>query len=156
SGSHPPGAIVGIGADFDALPSMTAAFDAAGDRSQNRVPVHLEGELTAVGTLDVAGVESDHTGGQSKPPAPLRPPFDLRPKPTSAAPPSGRAAGRVSGRPSVRPDDGRFGPALAAVQRVFGKGRADVDPREARHLVRELEKTLGERAQWTTDLSRAL
>jgi uncharacterized protein YjeT (DUF2065 family) len=56
----------------------------------------------------------------------------------------------------VRPDDGRFGPARAAVERVFGKGRADVDPREARHLVRELERTLGERAQWTTDVSRAL
>jgi hypothetical protein len=39
---------------------------------------------------------------------------------------------------------------------VFGKGRADVDPREARHLVRELEKVLGERAAWTTDVSRML
>jgi hypothetical protein len=154
SGSHPPGAIVALAADFDALPSMTAAFDAAGDRSQNRVPVHLEGELTAVGTLDVACVESGHT--ENKPPARFRLAFDLRPKPASAAPPSARAANRASGRPSVRPDDGRFGPALGAVERVFGKGRADVDPREARHLVRELEKTLGERAQWTTDVSRAL
>jgi hypothetical protein len=151
SGVHPPGAIVTVDTELDALPSMTAAFGAATGRAENRLPVHLEGELTAVGTLDVACVESSAENTPQR----FRLAFDLRPKPASAAPPSARP-GRVTGRPSARPDDGRLGPALALVDRVFGKGRADVDPREARHLVRELEKALGERAQWTTDVTRAL
>jgi hypothetical protein len=39
---------------------------------------------------------------------------------------------------------------------VFGKGRADVETREVKNVVRELERHLGERAGWTTDMNRAL
>jgi hypothetical protein len=46
--------------------------------------------------------------------------------------------------------------AFEAIQRVFGKGRSDVKPRETKDLVRELERLLGERRTWTTDVTRAL
>jgi hypothetical protein len=127
------------------------------------MPVHLEGELTAIGTLDVACVESaEDVAPDAR--RRFRLAFDLRPRAmASIAPPSARAANRsappsarATGRPSVRPDDPRLTAALARIDRVFGKGRADVDPREARHLVRELEKDLGERPTWTIDVARAL
>jgi hypothetical protein len=46
--------------------------------------------------------------------------------------------------------------AIDAVARVFGKGHADVAPREVKDLVRELERLLGERATWDTAAVRAL
>lgn len=151
SDSQPAGAIVGVSDDFDPLPSMTASFDPGIDHSGGRIPVHLEGELTAVGTVDVSCVESRE---DARAPVRFRLAFDLRPRKTSMS--SVPASARTSLRPSSRPDDAKTSQALSLVERVFGKGRADVDPREARHLVRELEKVLGERASWTTDLSRAL
>ena len=154
SGAEAPGEVVALTPDFDALPPMTASFDTSSGTSGGRIPVHLEGELTAIGTVDVACVESSD-GARGGTPMRFRLAFDLRPKApaSSAAPPSMRPASR---RPSARPDDAKVNAALALVQRVFGKGRADVDPREARHLLRELEKVLGERALWTTDVSRTL
>ncbi|HVW24792.1 MAG TPA: Hsp70 family protein [Polyangiaceae bacterium] len=152
SDSHAAGAVVAVNDDFDALPSMTASFETTGsDPIGGRIPVHLEGELTAIGTVDVACVGSRDAATA---PSRFRLAFDLRPKtaPPSVAP----ASARSSRRPSARPDDAKMTAALALVDRVFGKGRADADPREARHLLRELEKVLGERASWTTDVSRAL
>ncbi|HEX4338509.1 MAG TPA: Hsp70 family protein [Polyangiaceae bacterium] len=149
SSADAPGAVITVTKDFDLLPSMTASFDASTDHTGGRIPVHLEGELTAIGTVDVAAVESSSAASR------FRLAFDLRPRAPapSTAPPSMRPQSR---RPSARPDDGKVAAALALVERVFGKGRADADPREARHLVRELEKLVGERALWTTDLSRTL
>ncbi|HVY48845.1 MAG TPA: heat-shock protein Hsp70, partial [Minicystis sp.] len=46
--------------------------------------------------------------------------------------------------------------AREAVERVFGKGRPDVAPRQVKDLLRDLEKILGERAGWTTETARAL
>jgi hypothetical protein len=46
--------------------------------------------------------------------------------------------------------------AREALARVFGKGRPDVAPREVKDLLRELERLLGPRPSWTTDLARAL
>ena len=154
SGAHPEGSVVSVNGDYDLLPSMTASFDATSDHSSGRISVHLEGELTAVGTVDVACVENREGSAANDPPARFRLAFDLRPRPE--APSIAPASGRPSRRPSARPDDAKVGAALSLIERVFGKGRADVDPREARHLVRELEKVLGERATWTTDLSRTL
>jgi hypothetical protein len=39
---------------------------------------------------------------------------------------------------------------------VFGKGRKDVPSREVKDLLRSLEKSLGDRAEWTTDVARVL
>ena len=46
--------------------------------------------------------------------------------------------------------------ARELLDRAFGKPRADASGREAKDLLRELERVLGERAQWTTEVSRAL
>jgi hypothetical protein len=43
-----------------------------------------------------------------------------------------------------------------AIERVFGKGRADVASRQAKDLVRDLERILGVRATWDGELARTL
>jgi hypothetical protein len=171
SAVDPPGAVVAAGDALDPLPSMQATFDAS---DGGRVGVHLEGELSAAGTLDVACVEdtpADASSGARR----FRLAFDLRGERSSTAPPPARAgtsmppvsrgrsvppASRGTSMPpsgqreSARPTDAKLGQGRALVERVFGKGRSDVDPREARQLVRELEKVLGERALWTTEVAR--
>src|SRR5690606_40816416 len=60
----------------------------------------------------------------------------------SKAPESRRSRAPV---PSVRPDDTRLAAASEAIDRVFGKSRSDVKAREAKDLLRELERLLGEK-----------
>ncbi len=141
-GADASGAIAGASDALAPLPSMTASFDASAGGRESRVGVHLEGELTAVGTLDVACVETGRVD-----PRRFRLAFDLRQKPRE---PSLRPV------PSVRPSSPKFDAARELVLQVYGRGRTDAQPRDARHLVRELERVLGERATWTTDLSRGL
>ncbi|HRI68666.1 MAG TPA: heat-shock protein Hsp70, partial [Polyangium sp.] len=50
----------------------------------------------------------------------------------------------------------RWDDAREAILRVYGKGRADVTPREVKDLIRELEKHAGERATWTLETNRML
>ena len=147
---HGPGDVVTIDEErFTRLPPIAATFaarDAAGDVSPS-VRVALEGELTEIGTLDLACVELD--AGPT--PRRFRLAFALREV----------AAGKTAPPPSVAPaTTGRAGrpldAALEAIARVYGKGRADVAPREAKDLVRELERHLGERATWDTATARAL
>ncbi|MGK4002599.1 Hsp70 family protein [Sorangium sp. So ce1036] len=157
---------------FQALPPVAVAFD-AGDAAraaagkQAEVLVQIEGELTAIGTLDLACVEVGV-------PAPrrFRLAFQLREEgrdaraagaggaPGGAAPgraPGGAAPERAAGRPAApAPGGKRLDDAREALDRVFGKGRPDVAPREVKNLVRELERVLGERATWTTETARAL
>ena len=128
---------------------MATTFDIDGSTAESRVAVHLEGELTAVGTLDVACVANRAfaEGNTTEAARRFRLAFDLREKPprTSTRPPG-----------SVRPSDAKLESSRELVLRVFGKGRADVDAREARHLIRDLEHLLGERPTWTTEVSRGL
>ena len=103
--------------------------------------VSLEGELTPVGTLVLACVEL-----QGAPARRFRLAFALR---EAAAPPI----------PSARPPSvstRRLEPALELIARAFGKARADASGREAKDLLRELDRSLGDRAQWTTESNRAL
>ncbi|WP_437333042.1 Hsp70 family protein [Sorangium sp. So ce394] len=155
---------------FEALPPVAVAFD-AGDAAraaagkQAEVRVQIEGELTAIGTLDLACVEVGV-------PAPrrFRLAFQLREDGRGAraaageggaGPPEG-AQGGLPERAQARPPAGaaqggrRLDEAREAIERVFGKGRPDVAPREVKNLVRELERVLGERATWTTETARAL
>ncbi len=55
--------------------------------------------------------------------------------------------------PSLRGASTR--PASCSI-RAFGKARPEASGREAKDLLRDLEKALGERAQWTAETSRAL
>jgi molecular chaperone DnaK (HSP70) len=128
---------------FQALPPVAVAFDSGTARRAEEVNVQLEGELSAIGTLELACVEV------SAPRRRFRLAFQLREgaeaSPATTPPP-----------PSITPRGKRVDEAREAIARVFGKGRPDVAPREVKDLIRELERLLGERAGWTIELSRAL
>jgi len=118
------------------LPPLATVF-AAGQKPRE-VKVALEGELTAIGTLDLACVEID--GDRQR----FRLAFQLRSQaaPTTRPPPP---------LPAVPPKSRLFEAAVDATARVFGK-RAEA----AKDLPRELEKILGERPTWTLDVTRSL
>ena len=162
-----PGAIVAIDDDerFSALPPVAVSFDGEGTRRSPRassppsargqqdareVRVALEGELTPIGTLDLACVEVD---ARSDPPRRFRLAFQLR---ASASDPS--APPRPSTPPPSTLSTRRIEQGIEAIERVFGKPRADASAgeRDAKDLVRELERILGERSAWTTNLARTL
>jgi molecular chaperone DnaK (HSP70) len=129
---------------FARLPPLATAIDAGAARD---LRVSIEGELTPVGTLDLACVEVG-----ASPARRFRLAFRLRegpsPDETSASvrPPS--ASAPVPSR--------RIEPALELIDRAFGKARGGAGGREAKDLLRELERCLGERSQWTTETNRAL
>jgi molecular chaperone DnaK (HSP70) len=114
----------------------------SGDPDAAEVRVAIEGELTPVGTLDLACVEVD-----ARPARRFRLAFHLRDAPEarrSTAPPSSAGPGALRAAARER------------LQRAFGKPRPDAGGRDAKDLLRELEKVLGERAQWTGEGNRAL
>jgi molecular chaperone DnaK (HSP70) len=132
------------GEGYARLPPLATTLD--GTRGAE-VRVALEGELTPVGTLDLACVEIDPPGERARRRHRLA--FQLRGETAlpgvvpSLAPPASRAPARMEG-------------ARELLDRAFGKPRAGAGGREARDLVRELERVLGERGQWTTEVNRAL
>jgi hypothetical protein len=124
-----------------------------GDRESRReVRVAIEGELTPVGTVDLACLEVEPDPSSER--GSLRPSsasrrfrlaFQLRPGAMTSRPPS------ASSRPPRKLD-----PAFELLERAFGKPRPDATGREAKDLLRELERALGERAQWTSEVNRTL
>ncbi|WP_438015251.1 Hsp70 family protein [Sorangium sp. So ce315] len=155
---------------FEALPPVAVAFDAGAARARGEeeggkraeVRVQIEGELTAIGTLDLACVE---VGAPA--PRRFRLAFQLREDgrsgraaggaPAEGGAPAAEAGGGPPARPhAATPGGKRLDEAREAIERVFGKGRPDVAPREVKNLVRELERVLGERPTWTTETARAL
>jgi molecular chaperone DnaK (HSP70) len=143
--NHRPGEVVVLDDDrFEALPPIAVAFEASA-RKAEIVKVALEGELSAIGTLDLACVE---IGSNSPVPRRFRLAFQLREPPNEAPPPPQRT--------SVAPRDRAREDAREAILVVYGRGRFDVTPRQVKDLVRELERLLGERASWTTEVSRDL
>ncbi len=169
---HAPGEIVPLGAEgFVALPAVTAEFPAeagsgpepgAGRRGTSGPPsaaelrVHLEGELTPLGTLELACGSGEGAARWR-----FRLAFDLRAASANAgAEGTDDRASAAPGarRPSAAPPapHRNLAEALGAIDLVFGKGRADARPREAKDLWRTLEKLLGDRGEWTTETARAL
>jgi molecular chaperone DnaK (HSP70) len=125
---------------FARLPPLAATIAGA---ARGEVDVVLEGELTAVGTLDLGCVE---TSGRRH-----RLAFQLHTKaPDTDAPQPSTPGAR---RPSAPPGSDL---ARELVDRAFGRPRPDASGREAKDLLRELERALGERSQWTTETNRGL
>ncbi len=133
---------------FDSLPKLVATLPAPDGGSSGAkaalktVPVTLEGELSSIGTLDLACVERVANGPGRR----HRLAFDLRaeaPEPTSLPPAPALPLGKIA-------------EATDLFERVFGKARGTAEPKEVKNLLRDLEKLFGERAKWTTELSRAL
>ncbi len=144
-----PGDLVDVDDDrFASLPPLTATIGAgSGD-----LRVTIEGELTPVGTLDLACVE---VAGSSTAPRRFRLAFQLREPSHRAEPGDAERASVTRPRPesqTVR----RLEPAIDAIERAFGRSRAEATGREAKDLLRELERSLGERQQWTMETNRAL
>lgn len=141
---HAPGQIIELDDEaFESLPPLATTVEARGGEGQ--IEVVLEGELTPVGTLDLACVEVDGPGAQR-----FRLAFQIRGEAEQI---------EISRAPSrIQPTIGgrRLDEALDAIDRVFGKGRKGVSPREVKDLVRELERILGERPSWTVQLARTL
>jgi molecular chaperone DnaK (HSP70) len=148
---HAPGAIVAIDDDrFLPLPPLSAVFEAAETAGGGELAVALEGELSAVGTVELACVEE----GALAAPRRFRLAFDLRESSTPRRTERPAPAAARSVPPAQLSQ--RLEPAEALISRVFGKGRSDVKPREIKDLVRELERTLGERRTWTLETNRGL
>ncbi|HEY2513530.1 MAG TPA: Hsp70 family protein, partial [Polyangiaceae bacterium] len=161
---HAPGDLVTLDEErFTRLPPIATTFaagtaidskgEAAGVRPASRprgetVKVALEGETTDVGTLELACVEVEPPAGAEA--RRFRLAFALR----------GTAAPSTAPPGSIAPRGGRaLDAAFDAIARVYGKKdkrAADDAARDAKDLVRELERQLGERSTWDTPTARAL
>jgi len=144
--SHRAGEIVFLDDEFTALPPVTTLFSAAsGEAGQDELEVALEGELSAIGTMELSCVELTPQEGVAS--RRFRLAFELR---------ESEPVAEKSAPPAPAPVATRLSEALEAVRRVFGEGRVDVEARERKDLPRELERLLGERRQWTLETNRAL
>jgi hypothetical protein len=133
-----PGDVVEVDEErFERLPPLATKVEG---RTGDAATVTIEGELTSVGTLDLACVSADGR---------FRLAFQLREPPSASGNPPPASA-------SQAPPSRKIAPGLELLDRAFGKPRADATGREAKDLLRDLEKQLGERAQWTTETNRAL
>ncbi len=143
----PPGTAVPL--DRQRLRRLPPLVLAVGDGTTAReTAVTLEGELSAIGTLDLACVE---TAGA--PPARYRLAFDLR---------AATETGQTEPPPQVALSQPPHAIALAhldetraRLERAF-RSPPDSSAREIKDLVRDLEKLHGERNEWTTATARAL
>jgi molecular chaperone DnaK (HSP70) len=153
--------------EFHRLPPIFATLPAEGGGGE--LPVALEGELTPIGTLDLACVELERPGrAGAQAGRRFRLAFRLR---AGDAPPASMRVAPASVRPlaagSIRPPPGSIRPppslggkrldeASGLMLRVFGKSKEPATPREVKDLIRDLERLMGERPTWTTDVSRTL
>ncbi len=141
------GDVVTVSPSFERLPPLTTKLE---DASAREIAVDVETELTAVGTLEISCVERGDAARR------FRLAFDLRTAAPSTAPPLSVPPGSVPPRSIPARSARAPQAALSSIDRVFGKSKEGADPKEAKGLLRELEKTLGERSTWSIDLARSL
>jgi molecular chaperone DnaK (HSP70) len=168
---HAPGERVEIDSDYQRLPPVTAELAVAAQAPQTRAEVQLDGELSAVGTLELGCTLIDAPGSAPGGPARFALAFELQSGPPAAAPsapPRAASAPLASVAPppaSARPpgsrappgvETARFAEAEESLARVFGTGRKDVSEREVKDLRSSLERTLGPRKNWDLELNRRL
>lgn len=137
---HSAGELMRPQAQLQPLPPIATVLHArAGGAAQvQAVQVQLEAQITEVGTLEVQCVAvADATQRWQLE-------FQLRGDASAQEPGAG---------PRVHP---RLNEALAALERVYGDRKKDVDAKEVRQLRATLERLLGERTRWDAQLLRAL
>lgn len=135
---------------FERLPPVVAHLPQAS--KEQSVRVRLGGELLTTGQLELAATEIAQPGRRFRLEFQLR--EGARPTtlpPASLAPPS--LTPPLSTQ--VRAAPSRIGEAEKIVDKVFGK-RGEATPRETKDVLRDLEKTLGDRATWTMETCRLL
>ncbi|MBX3185268.1 MAG: Hsp70 family protein [Polyangiaceae bacterium] len=155
-----PGSVVTLDDErFTRLPRVASRFD---EGVSGEIPVALVGELTPLGTLELACVEQLPAGAPAGAERRFALAFDLRgddaEPPEQGAPSERGAQPRTSEPPRsiAAPPEASLLRAVDLIDRVYGKRRADVKPREVKDLVRELERTLGERRGWSVATNRRL
>ncbi|MBI4952465.1 MAG: Hsp70 family protein [Myxococcales bacterium] len=176
------GALVRLDAsEHERLPPAVARLGSP--KRQKEVAVELEAELTAVGTLELACVEAAPARGaarrfglafelraQADSEAEAGVPQDGTSRLGSVAPPAAGAA--PSGEPPVAAEAATIAPALAGqrldevtalCERAYGPpaavatpGQGSAEPSVARNLLRELERALGVRDNWSGAVLRTL
>ena len=119
---------------------QAGAAAASGQPARQDIAVQLAVALTEVGTLEL------HCVALSDPRQRWLLAFDLRQ-------PQGDAAGPEA--PDRRLAT-RMGEAIAQIDRIFGTHKQPVSPKEVTQLRTQLERLLGDRAQWTTPVLRQL
>jgi hypothetical protein len=136
---------------FERMPPVVAHLPASS--KEQSVRVRLGGELHTTGQLELSANEI------ATPSRRFRLEFQLRDgarqtsmAPASLAPPS-LAPPSTQVRASITPS--RLGEASSIIDKVFGK-RGDASPRETKDVLRDLEKTLGDRLTWTMETCRLL
>ncbi|MDB5867778.1 MAG: putative chaperone protein HscA/DnaK, partial [Polaromonas sp.] len=107
------------------------------------IAVQLATALTEVGTLELHCVSLLDAGQR------WRLEFDLRQPPASADPADGRT-------PEDRRMAARMLEAISQIDRIFGTNKQQVNPKEVTQLRAQLERLLGDRAQWATPVLRQL
>jgi molecular chaperone DnaK (HSP70) len=148
-GKHNTGDVVELDTPgFEHLPPLRTRLDASSP--EGSVPVLLQGALSAVGTLDVACVET------VPPHRKFELAFELRH--TTSADTLVPARASVARPASTQTTVGAslVNEAHDVLHRVFGKGRKDVTPRDVKDLWRDLERLLGMRKDWDLALNRSL
>jgi hypothetical protein len=133
---------------FEPLPPLAVMFGTrTGLAETAETPVVLEGELSEVGTLNLAcvAVEADESGERRR----FKLAFQTRPT-------GEHVRFTPSDAPGAHAGPRRIDEARRTIDRIFGKGKAEVLPRDVKDLQRDLDRILGERSQWITSVNRAL
>jgi molecular chaperone DnaK (HSP70) len=157
---HAPGTRVDLDPSYQALPPVTTRLVLPGGEGETRVRVQLEGELSAIGTLELGCTVLAEAGEGSEPPPSMGPAprlslaFELGSRQLPPGSVSGRA--QTPAPPRLGFDRSRLAAAETAVDRVFGKGRKDVAAREVKDLLRTWERVLGPKKTWDLEQNRTL
>jgi hypothetical protein len=151
---HTPGELVTLDERFELTCPIAAHF---ADERTREIPVVLEGELSAIGTLELACVTT-----QSTPPERFALVFEIRGQETEigerldSIPTSNQRKTDFLERAYHRSESNQLDEASSLIQRVFGKAKTIVSSREVKDLFRNLEQLLGPRVKWDLELSRRL
>jgi hypothetical protein len=144
---------------FERLPAVVANIPRVGQKSV--VPVHLGGELLPTGQLALECteiIESTESQAALAQPRSHRLEFQLRESTSmlaGAAPPSSIAPQSVQSVKAAGVASPARASADALLDRVFGR-KGEAEAREAKDVVRDLEKSLGDRGSWTMQTAREL
>jgi molecular chaperone DnaK (HSP70) len=137
--AHQAGEVIEIDERLTRLAPLSTTVPS--DDGAKEVGVHLEAELTPIGTLEVRAVRVADAAKRH------RLAFDLRALEDASEPRSIPPRSRHLGRDLDQ--------ALELVTTVYGKGTAS-EAKDAKNLLRELTRLLGEKETWDLDVSRAL
>lgn len=144
---------------FERLPPVVTHLPATTSREQS-VRVRLGGELLTTGQLELAATEIPPASEQpsGKEGRRFRLEFQLRDgasRPQTSLPPASLAPSIVPQSAQMRASlaPAKLAEATTIIDKVFGK-KGEASPREVKDVLRDLEKTLGDRLTWTMETCR--